>query len=136
MSDYPAILYVEDDPQSRIIMQVLLVEALGLENVTIFEDSADFLSRAHALNPKPDLIFLDIHVRPHTGFEMLAMLRGDDVFQDTPVLALTASVMNEEVIKLRTSGFNGVIAKPIDQDLFPQMMQRVLNGEEIWRVVI
>jgi len=45
-------------------------------------------------------------------------------------------VMNEEVIKLRTSGFNGVIAKPIDQDLFPQMMQRVLNGEEIWRVVI
>lgn len=136
MSDYPAILYVEDDPQSRIIMEVLLVEAMGLQNVTMFSESSDFLKRVHALNPKPDLIFLDIHVRPHTGFEMLAMLRDDPAFRETPVLALTASVMNEEVVKLRTSGFSGVIAKPIDQDLFPQLMQRVLDGEELWRVVI
>jgi CheY-like chemotaxis protein len=136
MSDYPAILYVEDDPQSQVIMQVLLTEALGLKNITIFDGSADFLNRVHALDPKPDLIFLDIHVRPYTGFEMLAMLRSDPEFQNTPVAALTASVMNEEVIKLRTAGFNGVIAKPIDQDLFPQMMQRILDGEEIWRIVI
>jgi CheY-like chemotaxis protein len=136
MRNQPAILYVEDDPQSRIIMEVLLVEAMGLQNVTIFEDSADFLKRVRALNPKPDLIFLDIHVRPYSGFEMLAMLRADAVFQDTPIVALTASVMNEEIIKLRSSGFSGVIAKPIDQDLFPQLIQRVLDGEELWRVMI
>jgi CheY-like chemotaxis protein len=135
MSNYPAILYVEDDLQSRVIMQVLLEEALGLQHVTIFENSADFMHRVHALDHKPDLIFLDIHVRPHTGFEMLEMLRADPAFEHTPVVALTASVMNEEVVRLRTSGFNSVIGKPIDQDLFPKLMQQVLNGEEIWRIV-
>ena len=135
INDFPSILYVEDDLQSRRIMQLLLVEAMGLPYVTIFEDSTDLLSRVHQLQPQPDIILLDIHVPPHDGFEMLAMLRQTERFADTPIIALTASVMSEEVQKLKQSGFNGVVAKPIDLDTFPDTMNRIARGEQIWRVI-
>ena len=135
MNAYPAILYVEDDPRSRRIMQLMLAGEMGLENCTIFEDSSDFLERLQAIQPPPDIILLDIHVKPYTGFEMLNMVRQLPAFQETPVIALTASVMNEEIQHLRDSGFQGVIAKPVDIDTFPQLLNRVLSGEIIWRIV-
>lgn len=134
MSINPVVLYVEDDLQSRIIMEVLLVEAMGFSHVTIFENSENFIQRVEALNPPPDIFFLDIHVPPYSGFEMLAMLREHPRFASTPVVALTASVMNEEVVRLRTAGFSSVIAKPLDQDTFPQTLNRILQGQEVWRV--
>jgi CheY-like chemotaxis protein len=69
-----AILYVEDDPRSRKVMNLLLRGSMGLSDVTILEDSEDFLKKVLALNPVPEVIFLDIHVAPHNGFEMLKML--------------------------------------------------------------
>jgi CheY-like chemotaxis protein len=113
-------------------MQLLLVCQMGLSDVTLFEDSSDFLNRVEQIQPKPDVILLDIHVRPHTGFEMLEMLQNENQWQNVPVVALTASVMNEEVLKLRQVGFNGVVAKPIDLDSFPDILHRVLEGEEVW----
>jgi len=130
-----SVLYVEDDVNSQSIMSFLLTEALGLKHVTIFENSDNFMSRVHALTPRPEVILLDIHLKPYNGFEMLQMLRADPAFNDTPIVALTASVMNEEVQQLKTAGFNGVIAKPIDIDTFPMLLERVLNGEAIWGLV-
>jgi two-component system, cell cycle response regulator DivK len=135
MTHDAAVLYVEDDIQSSEIMYLLLAGEMGLSNVTIFHDSADFISRLQVIHPQPDIILLDIHVQPHTGFEMLEMLRRLENFRNTPVIALTASVMNEEVAELKASGFNGIFPKPINQDIFPDMLTRVLKGESIWRVI-
>lgn len=135
MSNQPVILYVEDDALSREVMQLLLVEAMQLTHVTIFEDSQDFLSRLTSLSPQPDIVLLDIHMKPHDGFEMLKMIRSVDTFQSVPVIALTASVMNEEVRQLKVSGFSGAIAKPIDQETFEDVLYRMINGEQIWRIV-
>jgi CheY-like chemotaxis protein len=129
-----SVLYVEDDPQSREVMELLLRSELGLSNVTIFEDSTDFMARVERLRLKPDIILLDIHMHPYTGFQMLEMLREQGAWSSVPVIALTASVMNEEVQQLKMAGFNGVIAKPIDLDTFPEAMQRVLNGQQVWRI--
>ena len=134
MTRQTAVLYIEDDPSSRKVMQLLLVGRMRLQHVTILEDSADFLARATALNPAPDIIFLDIHVKPHDGFEMLDMLRQSPQFADKPIVALTASVMNEEVQQLRTAGFSGCLAKPIDADVFQELFEQLLDGEEIWRI--
>ncbi|MBX3086631.1 MAG: response regulator [Anaerolineae bacterium] len=130
-----SVLYVEDDQNSQSIMSFLLTEALGLTHVNIFENSENFMNRVHALTPRPEVILLDIHLKPYNGFEMLQMLRADSTFNGTPIVALTASVMNEEVQQLKTAGFNGVIAKPIDIDTFPMLLERVLNGEAIWGLV-
>ena len=64
----------------------------------------------------------------------LEMLRQHNTFKNVPVVALTASVMNEEIHRLKEVGFNGVIAKPVDMDTFPDVVNRLLSGEEIWRI--
>jgi CheY-like chemotaxis protein len=135
MPDNITVLYVEDDQQSREIMQLLLQMEMGLTNINIFADSSDFITRVLVIQPKPDVILLDIHLRPHDGFEMLSMLRQQPTFAAVPIVALTASVMNEEVQKLKNAGFNGVIAKPIDVDTFPGLLSRILHGESIWRII-
>lgn len=60
-----------------------------------------------SLESPPDLIFLDIHVQPINGFEMLVLIRQNPAFVNVPVVALTASVMGEEVKRLREYGFTG-----------------------------
>jgi len=134
MIENPAILYVEDDLFSREVMELLLVEMLGYSQLTVFEDSTNFMTRLQKLERKPDIIFLDIHMVPHNGFEMLKMLRDHEAYQNVPVVALTASVMNEEVQLLQSAGFNSCISKPIDQRAFPDIMARILKGEKLWRI--
>jgi CheY-like chemotaxis protein len=131
----PVVLYVEDDPQSRRLMRMLLAGRLKLPHVTIFEDSENFLERVEALAPKPEIIFLDIHLKPKNGFEMLEVLRQLPWAKSIPIIALTASVMNEEIQQLRSSGFSGCLAKPIDLATFPETLQRMLQGDTIWRII-
>lgn len=135
MNATPVILYVEDNPQSREIMDVLVRQVMGLPWLTMFEDSEDFSNRIMALNPRPDIVLLDIHVPPNNGFQMLKILRALPGFSRVPVIALTASVMNEEVEQLRNAGFDGVVAKPVDIDHFPAILNHVLNGKSIWNLV-
>lgn len=135
MKNQPTVLYVEDDPRSRKVMTMLLCGSMGLPNVTVLEDSQDFLSKVQSLSPKPDVIFLDIHVEPFNGFKMLEMLRQNQEFHHVPVVALTASVMNEEVEQLRAAGFHSCLAKPIDIDTFPDVLNRILEGESVWRIL-
>jgi CheY-like chemotaxis protein len=129
------ILYVEDDAQSRKLMSMLLRGRMKIEQVIIWEDSRDFAARIDTLDPKPTLILLDIQMKPIDGFAMLAHLRALPWTAGVPIVALTASVMNEEVRRLRDAGFDGCLAKPINLDLFPSLISAVLAGEQVWHIV-
>lgn len=135
MSAQPAVLYVEDDPQSRTLMRMLLSGRMRLPHVTILEDSQNFLEKIEALDPKPEVIFLDIHMQPHDGFAMLEMLQQLEWAKQARIVALTASVMNEEVARLRQVGFNGCLAKPIDLATFADTFERIVSGETVWRII-
>jgi two-component system, cell cycle response regulator DivK len=128
----PVFLYIENDELSREVMKTLLTRGLGYRELTMFPTSAHFEQHLEGLAQKPDVIFLDIHMEPIDGFEMLKMIRRNQNYYATPVIALTASVMNEEVRRLREAGFDGAIAKPINYDTFPGALVRILNGEQIW----
>lgn len=128
----PVFLYVENDELSREVMRTLLTRGLGYRDLTMFETSAHFEQHLENLPHKPDVIFLDIHMEPVDGFEMLRMIRQNKDHYATPVIALTASVMYEEVRRLREAGFDGAIAKPINYDTFPNALDRILQGEQIW----
>jgi CheY-like chemotaxis protein len=133
MSGDPIFLYVEDDPDSRDIMRLLLLE-MGYSQITVFEDSQDFMTKLDGLEPKPTVIFLDIHMKPDNGFKLLEMLRGREEYKNIRIVALTASVMNEEIVTLKNAQFNGVIAKPIDSGSFQDMLNSILKGEEVWKI--
>jgi two-component system cell cycle response regulator DivK len=128
------ILYVEDDELSREVMDMVLEDEPNYE-VVIFADSANFEERLRGLPQVPILILLDIHVQPISGFDMLDILRGSEAYRKVRTVALTASVMNEEVARLRQSGFDGAISKPIDQDRFVEHIEQLIAGEEIWSII-
>jgi CheY-like chemotaxis protein len=135
MSDYPNVVYVEDDELSRMVISILLHEQMGLSNVVILEDSYDFIKRLESLPFVPDVILLDIHLKPINGFQMLTLLREHPVYSHKPIVALTASVMNDEIDRLKHAGFDGVFAKPLNELTFPSVLQRILDGEHIWSVL-
>jgi CheY-like chemotaxis protein len=128
------LLYVEDDPGSRKVMRVLVSTLADPVQLITFEDSTDFMERLAALDAVPDVFLLDIQLTPHDGFSLLKMLRSSADFRDKMILALTASVMNEEINKLREAGFDGVLGKPLSFHTFPETLRRILAGERIWTV--
>jgi two-component system cell cycle response regulator DivK len=130
----PQLLYVEDDMFSRKVMQVLLEMVMQFEDVAIFENSENFLTRLQTLKRIPTLILLDIQMKPHDGFEVLQMLRETSAYAGAKVIALTANVMAHDITKLKEVGFDGLIGKPIMDDIFPSLIQRILDGEAIWYI--
>ena len=127
-------LYVEDDPNSRRVMNVIMTRLLSVKDIIIFEDSENFLERLTSLDHEPDIILLDINVHPLSGFDMIRLIRQLPNHTDTPVIALTASIMSEEVEKLRVAGFNGTISKPLSMSAIPQLLTQVANGESVWYI--
>ena len=128
-------LYAEDDPYSRELMKMIAENILGNPEITIFENTVNFMQQLKLLPRRPDVIMLDIHMKPFNGFEVLKMLRADEDYRSTKVVALTASVMNEEIAALKKSGFDGAIGKPFDVARFDSLLEKILNGQPVWQIV-
>jgi CheY-like chemotaxis protein len=128
----PAFLYVEDHPASRLVMQLVLKDLLGYEDLTMFEDSRDILQHLEASGKTFDVIFLDLHVDPLDGYEVLKLLRQHEKFAASKVVVLTASMILDEVDQVHAAGFDGLISKPINLDSFGDFVKRILAGEAVW----
>ena len=132
--DQPVLVYVEDDEPSILVMKMVVERVMGLPNLYVLQSRADFVQQVKGLGVMPDVFLLDIQMKPYDGVELLSMLRGDPQFNDSKVIALTASVTNEEVSLLKSGGFDGAIAKPLNIDAFPDLIARIINGEQIWYI--
>lgn len=130
----PVFVYIEDDANSRMVVKVLLTRVMKFQHLTIFDDSDDIITRLETLLPQPNFFFIDIQMKPLDGFEVLALLRADERYKDAIIVAMTANVMSHDVERLKTSGFDGLIGKPILNDSFPQLVERILDGQTIWYV--
>jgi two-component system cell cycle response regulator DivK len=130
----PSFLFVDDDANSREVLQVIINRIMGYPQLFQFEDSQDFMSRLRALPTIPDVIFLDILIQPIDGYEMLKLIRSDATYQASKVIALTASIMPSDVVMLQKVGFDGLIGKPIAHKLFPGLVQKILAGEPVWYI--
>jgi CheY-like chemotaxis protein len=134
MENIPCFLYVEDDMLSRKVMFTLLTKVMNFPDVIIFEDSNDFLQRIQTLPFLPTVIFLDVQIGPLDGYEMLQVLRNIEEYRDAKIIALTANVMSNDVERLKRVGFSGLIGKPIIKQAFPELLEKILAGEEVWFV--
>lgn len=130
----PNFLYVEDDMRSRKVVELLLTKVMDYTNLTIFQDSANFMQRVKALPTMPDVIFLDVQITPHDGYAMIKMLREDPLFQHATIVAMTANVMSHDVEQLQQVGFSGLIGKPVLKENFPDLVGKLLAGESVWYV--
>ena len=130
----PFFLYIEDDPLSREVLEMILKRIMKYSNIEYFDNSENFEDKFLSLPQAPDVVFLDIQIRPHNGYDILPWLRSQPAFQSTKVIALTASVMVQDVARLQEAGFDGLIGKPLAHKVFPRLLEQIMNGEAIWYI--
>ena len=134
-SRQPVLVYVEDDENSILVMKMVVERVMRLPRLHVLQSRADFVQQVRELEIVPDIFLMDIHMKPYDGFELLSMLRSDSQFEASKVIAITASVTNEEVALLKGGGFDGAIAKPLNIEAFPGLISKIMNGEQVWHIV-
>ena len=83
-----------------------------------------------AREKKPDLILMDIQLPGMDGLSATKILKADQSFKDTVIIALTSHAMEGDDKKVREAGCDGYITKPIDTRNFVQTVTDYLNGSE------
>ena len=134
-SQQPVLVYIEDDEPSIFVMKMVVERVMGLPTLYVLQSRADFVQQVEGLGVVPDVFLIDIQMKPYDGVELLSMLRGDPQFKKSKVIALTASVTNEEISLLKSSGFDGAIAKPLNIEAFPGLITKIMDDESVWYIV-
>jgi two-component system, chemotaxis family, response regulator Rcp1 len=128
------ILLVEDNPADVHILREIFDESKisnALHVVNDGDQAMDFLYRRgqFAASPRPDLVLLDIGLPRKSGLEVLAEVKGDPDLKRIPVVMLTTSKAEEDVLISYDLHANGYIPKPMHLE---QLLEVVKSLEEFW----
>ena len=132
------ILLVEDNPGDVRLTREARKEGKIRNNLTVAEDGVEamrILRRQGEFDaaPRPDLILLDLNLPRKDGREVLAELKDDPELRRIPVVVLTTSKSEEDVLRSYDLHANCYITKPVD---LPQFLS-VLNAvEEFWVTIV
>ena len=119
------VLIVEDNEKNlKLVRDVLQVKGYATLEATTAEDGIRL-----AVEKKPDLVLMDIQLPGMNGIEALAVLRADPATARIPVIAVTASVMQQDRKLITEAGFDAYIGKPINLKEFLATVRKSL-GEE------
>jgi len=123
------ILVVEDNERNlKLVRDVLQYAGYDITEARTGEQGVQ-LARA---NP-PDLVLMDLQLPGIDGQQAMRQLRDDERTSHIPVVALTASVMNEVRARVLQAGFDGYLEKPISVRDLPGQVQAFLTGRDIRR---
>jgi len=132
------ILLVEDNPGDVRLTLEAFKEGKARNNVSVVGDGEEalaFLCREgkYADAPRPDLILLDLNLPKKDGREVLAEIKADEDLKRIPVVILTASKAEEDIIKSYDLYANCYIVKPGDMDQFFRIVNSV---EDFWSTIV
>jgi len=120
------ILIVEDnDKNLKLVRDVLQVKGFSTLEAGTAEDGIKL-----ARESKPDLILMDIHLPGMSGIEALKVLRGEPGTAAIPVIAVTASVMQQDRKQITEAGFDAYVGKPINLKEFLDAVRAALERKE------
>ena len=114
----------EDNPDNQELVRLLLAP-YGLD-LTVVDNGGQAVEAA--LLDNFDMIFMDIQMPVMGGVEAVQLMRNAGI--DCPIVALTANVMKEDIDTYLEAGFNGTLAKPIQNQLFHKTLNKFLNQEK------
>ena len=132
------ILLVEDNPGDVRLTQEALKEGKVKNKLHIAMDgleALDFLKRngKFSKSPKPDLILLDLNLPKKDGREVLREIKNDKNLRRIPVVILTTSKADEDVINTYNLHANAYITKPVDLDQFINVIKTI---DEFWLTIV
>jgi two-component system, chemotaxis family, response regulator Rcp1 len=128
------ILLVEDNPGDIRLTQEALKEGDLPNNLNVVKDGVEAVAylrkeREYADKPRPDLILLDLNLPKKDGREVLAEIKEDDQLKHIPVVILTTSDAEQDIIKVYKLHANCFITKPVDLDEFMRVVRQI---EDFW----
>lgn len=132
------ILMVEDDPGDVRLTREALKGSKLLHSLNVVEDGVaalDYLRRNAPYQEavRPDLVLLDLNLPRKDGREVLAAMKQDPTLRAIPVVILTTSQAEEDVLRAYNLNANCYVTKPVD---FDQFMRIVRTIEEFWLNVV
>ena len=119
------VLIIEDNEKNmKLVRDVLQVKGYATIEAGTAEDGIRLANER-----KPDLVLMDIQLPGMNGIEALGVLRADAATAEIPVIAVTASVMQQDRKLITEAGFDGYIGKPINLKEFLATVRKWL-GED------
>ncbi len=124
------VLLVEDDPGDVLLIReafaeqkvgnALAVVSDGVQAIEYLRGEGEFAGRE-----RPDLVLLDLNLPRKSGAEVLAEIKSDPELATIPVIVLTTSEADEDVLRSYQSHANAYITKPVDFDRFRQIVHKI-----------
>jgi len=132
------ILLVEDNPGDVRLTKEALRDARVRNNLSVAMDGVDalaFLQREgkHAAAPRPDLILLDLNLPKKNGRELLEEIKGDEKLSSIPVVILTTSQAERDIMESYRLRANAYVTKPVDLEQFLKVVKSI---EHFWLEIV
>ena len=138
MSSQLEVLLIEDDPEDVDLTQEALERSKVMVKLNVVNDGEEALAYLRREGqyqelPHPDLIWLDLNLPGMSGQEILREIRSDDSIKHIPIVVLTTSDADEDILKSYQLGANCYVQKPIGIREFQQMLSAL---ENFWFTVV
>lgn len=132
------ILLVEDNPGDVRLTKEALKDANVRNNLHVAMDGVEALAflrkqGKHASVPRPDLILLDLNLPRKNGREVLEEIKQDFALQHIPVVILTTSQAEQDVLESYRLRANAYVTKPVDLEQFLRVVGSI---EEFWLEIV
>jgi CheY-like chemotaxis protein len=124
------VLLIEDDPGDVLMTREAFDDAKVANNLYVVSDGEDalaFLRRegTHAEVPRPDLVLLDLNLPRVDGREVLEQIKNDPELRSIPVVVLTTSESEDDIVHSYSLHANAYVTKPVDFDRFHQVVRQI-----------
>jgi two-component system, chemotaxis family, response regulator Rcp1 len=132
------ILIVEDNPGDVRLTKEALREGRFANTLHVVEDgeaAIEFLFQrgVYAESPRPDLVLLDLNLPKRDGREVLAVIKADPGLRAIPVVVLTSSKAEQDILRAYNLNVNCYVTKPVDLDQFMMVVQAI---RQFWFSVV
>jgi Response regulators consisting of a CheY-like receiver domain and a winged-helix DNA-binding domain len=132
------ILLVEDNPADARLIKEVFKDTKTKNRLYVVKDGVEamaFLNQELEYTdiPRPDVILLDLNLPRKDGREVLKELKEDDVLKRVPIVVLTTSSAEEDIIRTYNNHANCYITKPVDFDQFLKVINSI---EDFWLSVV
>jgi len=126
----PEIMFVEDNQGDvRLVFEAFNLNQIPGQ-ITVATNGADAIEMLHrrgefAKTPVPDLILLDLHLPRTSGLEVLAVIKKDSRLHHIPVIIMTSSSADDDILSGYQSHANCCVTKPVNLDEFMKLMKAI-----------
>lgn len=139
MADLRPILLVEDNPRDLELTQAALTRCNLANEIIVARDGAEaleYLYRQGAYQGRakgdPAVVLLDLKLPKVDGLELLEMVKSDSALRHVPIVMLTSSREEQDVVRSYDLGVNAFVVKPVD---FGEFFQAIRDLGAFWAIL-